>query len=855
MKKIAVLFLFSVFLFSFLSYWVFSDDDEVPSETIFSSCKKKLSQKGADKSAAIKECRDLVEKTRKILNTAVALQKRNHARALANRYAAIGHGDLPDDYPDELYLYDFKEGRKGLEDLANIFNTSESLHEKLDKIKDNTFTDALQKMGALSLNQEIRDKTDEIKKTSQFGQEKERILLKERLDALKLRKEVLPLVLEAENPDLEKSYDELPGIDDLEEEARREEQFAKEIYETKKREKLSVVGSRDLLASLREGKASPSASEITVSCPAPPQATTGWGESLYSLFIDKPSKAIGWVGGKLSGVPEGLVSIDEALTQYGGPAKLGLFSTFSALAQYQYTRKGSKNSQTQIFRAVAIALGSDMGIKGQLPRGLEGAIDPLKPFKREPLSLQQRLDSQEKILNTVLTIGGDPSIPGGFPAGTHEQLQRILKGSVLPGGIPDFSAPPGFPGIYDPSFVNFSRQAFNGFPPFPTTQTRGALLNPGFASDNPFSRGSTAASGNFKTLSHGDGVATVGNVASATAVLTAGVRDFSTQLEEINPQDNSLKSLIDDIPLRESRGITLQKSKNELAALLSNPRESFLQNLQQEQATLIIQKQNEIAQLNKELFDATLEFRRRDFYVQPDEDGLMPAGAKDFSKNFERRTEALLRLQELTRKRAGAIEGLALVRGNLPLFKRLQQGGQLPTGSSLLQPTPPLAPLGFAIRPLWAVEKVVPPKFVPNWRAMVREEIQKIDRDMENNRKTLGNNLSQLRSLVLLDPDGVHEINAEVVQREKFNLKALAWQARDNLGKLERAASDIAIDIKTRSDLESYKAAFSKLEKAAHTGANELARVERLQREKMERSDLFDYYQEFGKEIVAKYFQ
>jgi len=308
-----------------------------------------------------------------------------------------------------------------------------------------------------------------------------------------------------------------------------------------------------------------------------------------------------------------------------------------------------------------------------------------------------------------------------------------------------------------------------------------------------------------------------------------------------------------------------------------------LRDLQREQVTIVLQKQNEIAQLNRQLFEATLEFRRRDFYVQPDEDGLLPSGAKDFSKNFERRTEVLIRLQELTRRRAAAIEGLALARNNLPLFKRLQEKGQFPPAESpLFQPTPPLAPLGllnyFAIRPLWAQERApsfpppafaegrlqresIPVEFVPNWKALVRNEIEKIDREAKNNRETLRNDLSNLRSLVLLDPDGVHEINAEVAQREKFNLKALAWQAADNLRKLDEAEAGLKTNVKLteeekkkiRSDLEAYRREYSKLQKAAKEGANQLARAERLQREKMERSDLFDYYQRHGKQIISKY--
>lgn len=757
-----------------------------------------------------KKVKELAEVGVKALDHALSLHKANYYEALADYYVSAKKTDISDFAKggfdqDEALIKSLRAS------LSNVRSAKEEDREKY-------LGDFIEKNG------EVEEHLRNIKRLRLEIDDSARRKLKP------LRSEALEAALEAAKPEEGREYPDLSDeIDQNRRQAEEMQKLARALEEEKSDPGTAAEIKQEMLAKMRT------------------LAKLEEGESCVLKVA----------GGGLSTLADGMIKLDDLLTEYGGSAKLGLFSIFSALAQYQYTQKGSKNSSTQVFRAMGIVLGQDMGLKGQLPRGLEGLVDPLKPFKREPIALQQRLDSQQKILDSVLTMGGDPSRPGGFPSGTHEQLQRILKGSVFPGGLPDFQLPPSFPGVYDPNFVNFSRQAFNGFPPFPTTQTRGALLNPNFALNNPFSRGSGAILNNFKTVSHSDGVSAVANLTAATTVLKEGVEDFAGQLENINPQDNSLKSLIDDIPAEESRGIALRGRKEGLSSLLANPGEGRLLDLQREQATLIIEKQNEVVQRNKEIFEATLEFRRQDFYVQPDEDGLLPKGGKDFSKRFARRTDALIRIQELTRQRAAAIEALALIRNNFLLFKRFQQ-----EGSPFFQPSPPLGFLKyFSMRPLWAETKKA--VFVPNWREIAQDELRKSEREIEDNQKKREVNLSHLRSLVALDPDGVHEINAEVVQMEKVNMKALAWQARDNLRKLEKAESDVNIDValieeekkKIRSDLESYKAAFSKLEKAADGGANQLARVERLQREKMERSDLFDYYQEVGKQIIVKYAQ
>ncbi len=816
----------------------------------------------------LEEIKKLSEHGQRILEHAKQLSERNFHLALMRRYASMPQLAIKTNLSPKLSLSQkFDEDQKLLEELKESMRLLPD-RSRPGKQSDNNFEAKLNavKHRLQSIDDEAKKERAAISFPMTGGlvgavvpAKKESSYYENEKEILKLRKEALEAAVESANPDLNVEYDT-----DLSDQILRAKEAAQLTLERRQGDILKKEEIKELagtaLAELT-GKPSPSKMETVLSCVADTGATLGGG--LKFAFWDIPAAGFEKAGGGLSALADGIIKLDDVATRYGGSAKLGLFSIFSTLAQYQYTQRGSKNSQTQIFRAMAMVLGQDMGVKGQLPRGLEGLTDPLKSFKRQPISLQQRLDSQEKILDSVLTIGGDPTRPGSFPSGTHEQFQRILKGSVFPGGVPDFSFPPGFPGVYDPNLVNFSRQAFNGFPPFPTTKTRGALLNPNFASDNPFSRGSGAASNNFKTVSQSEGVRAVANLTAATAVVKEGAQDFSAQLENINPQDNSLKSLIDDIPGREARGIAIQARKNGLSSLLTRPGEGRLLDLQREQATLIIQKQGEIASRNKELFEATLEFRKQDFYVQPDEDGLLPAGGRDFSKRFARRTEALIRIQELTRQRAAAIEALALIRNNFFLFKRFQEGGK---PGPFFQPSPSFGLLRyFLIRPLWAeTKKAVPvPKWVSNWRQIAQKELQKADREIEDNRQKLATDLSHLRLLVALDPDGVHEINAEVVQMEKFNMKALAWQAKDNLGKLEKAESDLKINTrltaeqkeKIRSDLAAYRQEFLKLEGIASEGANQFARLERLQREKMERSDLFDYYQELGEKVIAKYAQ
>lgn len=794
--------------------------------------------------------KELAEVGVEALDHALSLHKANYYEALADYYVSAKKTDISD-----FKSVGFNQDETLIKSLRASLSTIRSAKEEDIENYLSEFSSKISDFQGRTNDVDGSIKALEIRKRESKPplSEDEKELLETKLKKEQLRSQTLEAALEAAtNPEEGKEYPDLSEkinqnrcqAEEMQKLARALEGENRDSNKAEEEEiKQEVLAEMRTSARLEEGE----------SCVL--KAAGGVGSGLKSIFWDIPATGFEKVGGGLSTLADGIIKVDDLLTEYGRSAKLGLFSIFSALAQYQYTQKGSKNSATQVFRAMGIVLGQDMALKGQLPRGLEGLGDPLQPFKREPIALQQRLDSQQKILDSVLTMGGDPSRPGGFPSGTHEQLQRILKGSVFPGGLPDFQLPPSFPGVYDPNFVNFSRQAFNGFPPFPTTQTRGALLNPNFALNNPFSRGSGAVSNNFKTVSHGDGVAAVANLTAATAVVKGGVEDFSAQLENINPQDNSLKSLIDDIPGREARGIALGGRKDGLSSLLSDPRQERLLDLQREQATLIIQKQNEVAQRNKEIFEATLEFRRQDFYVQPDEDGLLPKGGKDFSKRFARRTDALIRIQDLTRQRAAAIEALALIRNNFLLFKRLQEGG-----SPVIQPSFGLLKY-FTIKSLLAEEKKE--IFVPNWRQMAEKELQKADREIEGNRKKLETHLSHLRLLVALDPDGVHEINAEAVQMEKMNMKALAWQAKDNLRKLEKAESDVNINVtlteeekkKIRSDLESYKAAFSNLEKAADGGENQLSRVERLQREKMERSDLFDYYQEVGKQLIVKYAQ
>ncbi|MBI3018780.1 MAG: hypothetical protein HYY61_02680 [Deltaproteobacteria bacterium] len=566
-----------------------------------------------------------------------------------------------------------------------------------------------------------------------------------------------------------------------------------------------------------------------------------------------------WVGG-------GLLEAGSFFGQHGTPIKQALFATFSALAQHQYTKKGSQNSNTEVYRGLAIALGLDMGFKGEMPRGMMETVDPLTPFKRPALSSQQIIGGQDEVLRNVLNIGGNPASAGGFPYGAQDQLQAILEstrpaapGSIVGGRFPA-SASGAFPGIYDPSYRNFTGQAYNGFPPLSSTPTQGAILNPNFGTGNPFVMGSGLAAIAQQTASANQGRQNLGNLVAATAAERGGIQNFRQQLERINPPGNSLKDLIDGVARVDVSGRALTARGQDINQVLAQGSASMANSQMLEQYSRYNTELRKISDLNKDLFDAAREFRRFDFEIQRDADGLMAGSPKDWSKNMNARNDALLRLLDLTQKRNEAMTNIALIVYNPALYQRILKLTPTVSGSAPPARTSRLWQF-FFVRPVWAAEILkAAPSFIPGWREILKEEQMRVERELAKKRQEKASLLFQVEKLVALDPDGVHEINVPVLQVEELNMKAIALQTRQNLEKLKKAEDAVNVSIKMAAQekqeaakqIKDYRFLLSQLEEEAKQCANELAKVERLQLEKRTEFEIFHHFKPKGEKLLGR---
>ncbi len=598
-------------------------------------------------------------------------------------------------------------------------------------------------------------------------------------------------------------------------------------------------------------------------CSAAWDVTKGIAGGAWS-GIKAVGSGIGWVGGKIG---SGLLETGSFFGQHGTPIKQALFSTFSALAQYRYTKKGSQNSDTQVYRGLAIALGLDMGFKGQMPRAMMDTVDPLTPFKRPALSSQQVISGQDEVLRNVLNIGGNPASAGSFPYGAQDQLQAILEstrpgapGSFVPGSRFPASAAGSFPGIYDPSFRNFTGQAYNGFPPLPTTPTQGAILNPNYGAGNPFVMGSGLAAIAQQTASENQGKQNLGSLVAATAAERGGIQNFRQQLEGINPPGNSLKDLIDGVARTDASSRALTGTSQNISQILAQGNASFANSQMLEQASRYNTELQKISNLNKELFDAAQRFRRFDFEIQRDEDGLMAGSPKDWSKNMNARNQALLDLLDITQRRNETMTNIAYLVYNPALYQRILK----------LTPTVPSSspPAGaselwhfFFVRPVWAAEILeADPSFVPGWKEILKEELDRAERELAKNRRERAKLIPPLEKLVALDPDGVHEINVPVLQVEELNMKAIVLQTQQNLDKLKKAEDAVKVSLRmapsekeeVTRQIKDYRFLLSQLEEEAKQCANELAKVERLQLEKRTEFEIFHHFKPKGEKLLGR---
>ena len=572
----------------------------------------------------------------------------------------------------------------------------------------------------------------------------------------------------------------------------------------------------------------------------------------------------GAIGAGFKGVGKGLLEAGSFFGQHGTPIKQALFATFSALAQYQYTKKGSQNNDTQVYRGLAIALGLDMGFKGQMPRGMMEVVDPLTPFKNPPLAFQQVIGQQDEILRHVLNVGGNPASAGGFPYGAQDQLQAILEstrpgapGSFVPGSrFPASVSSNAFPGIYDPSYTNFTGQAYNGFPPLATTPTQGAILNPNYGAGNPFVMGSGLAAIAQQTASANQGRQNLGNLVAATAAERGGIQNFRQQLQGINPPGNSLKDLIDSANQVNASGRALTGRGQSIDQVIAQGSAAFANSQMLEQSARYNTELRKLSDLNHELFEAARNFRRFDFEIQRDNDGLMAGSPRDWSKNMEARNAALLRLLDLTQKRNETMTNVALIVYNPSLYQRILQ--QTPT-TPISPPARVSSILQFLIRPAWADVQALP-SFVLGWKEILKEEHLRIEKELAKNRQEKARLLPQLSTVVAQDPDGVHEINVPVLQVEELNMKAISLQARQNLEKLKKAEDTVKVSIKmtpqekaeTEKQIEDYRFLLSQLEEEAKQCANELAKVERLQLEKRTEFEIFHHFKPKGEKLLGR---
>src|SRR3989338_5902559 len=546
------------------------------------------------------------------------------------------------------------------------------------------------------------------------------------------------------------------------------------------------------------------------------------------------------------------------------PVKQGLFATFSALAQYQYPQKGSQNENTQIYRGLATALGLNMAVQGEMPAGMEKFVDPLEPFKRDPLAMQDMIAGQDRILSEVLTIGGNPSAPGGYPYGTSDRLQSVLQGAGP--GSPRFpaSASSGFPGVFDPNFQNFSGQAYNGFPPQANIPVGGAYLNPQAGSQSPFYSGSGLASVTRTTAKPSLAKQGLALLVAATAVERSGVQNYRQQLEDVNPPDNSMVSIVGEVDRLAARNRELRNRGLTLSQIEEQQNASYINNTIVRQQARIAEQIQKLSNINMRIWEKSQEFRKHDIQIQRDDDGLMIGSRRDWSQNMEARNASLIELTKLRDERAAALEAIAFIRANPMLFERmLAQQPQVPQPKNNPQQPQELTPFGFLmIRPLWAAEELnVTLALDPNWKAMVQEEKQLVQKELAENQKKLEALKPELKKLVELDPRGVHEINVPILQNEELNMKAIALQAHQNLEKLKKAEGKIKDDTtisvqekeETLAHIKEYRFILTDLLKESKQCANELAQVERLQRQKREQFEIFHHFREIGQKRLEEF--
>ena len=318
----------------------------------------------------------------------------------------------------------------------------------------------------------------------------------------------------------------------------------------------------------------------------------------------------------------------------------------------------------------------------------------------------------------------------------------------------------------------------------------------------------------------------------------------------------------------DASGRALTARGQNINQLISQGSASIANSQMLEQYTQYNTELRKVSDLNSELFDAAQRFRRFDFEIQRDDDGLMAGSPKDWSKNMEARNAALLALLDITQRRNTAMTNIAYMVYNPALYQRiLRQTPTVPTST----PPPPGGGLGFGphssklwqlfIRPLWAAEILeAAPSFVPGWKEIVKEELGRTERELAQHRREKAKLLPQLEKLVALDPDGVHEINVPVLQVEELNMKAIALQTRQNLEKLKKAEDAVKVSIKmtpqekqeVSKQIKDYRFLLSQLEEEAKQCANELATVERLQLEKRTEFEIFHHFKPKGEKILSK---
>ena len=485
-----------------------------------------------------------------------------------------------------------------------------------------------------------------------------------------------------------------------------------------------------------------------------------------------------WTGTKAVGSAIGGVA--SFFSENAEVLKQSMFAVLSAAAQHQYMRHGSKNENTQVYRALAITLGLDMGFKGQMPRSMVNNVDPLEPYKRQPVSFQDLMASQDQVLASVLTIGGNPALGSRFPNSINDRLQSVVQAgapSPFPQGVGQ-----SFNGIVDPNFRNFAGQAYNGYPPQANLNVGGAFLNPAFGAGNPFANGSGLGALNFNTVGPGQTQRSLGNLLASTQVQRQGIQNFRQELNTVNPPNNSLKSLIDHAGGLGVQNTFLRANQTALQSALEQSNASFINNQLIAQHSRLNAEYKKLSQLNVAIFDASQQFRLADIRIQNDEDGLMIGPPRDWSKNFGARNQTLMNLIELRDKRAQILETIALIKFNPAFYERLlAQEPQIPQLKDQNMPEQEAEPFTFFWIPkAYAEETQNEPRLVANWRELVEAELKRTGEKLNQTQKKLQAVSPKLREMVDLEPKGVHEVNLAVVEAEMMNMKSLVHQTQQN---------------------------------------------------------------------------